>query len=115
MSQITTKQIVALRNFKVPEDKIQALTLEQASAMLDDLIQKARSGGNPKPKPARAGVDRITLVRDNLGDAGQIVMNYFGMKDKSELTEAHIVLIQEMARQVYGLKYWYEKSSTRPD
>ncbi len=42
-------------------------------------------------------------------------MDYFGLKDKSELKEAHIALIQETSRQVYGLKYWIEKSNKRVD
>jgi hypothetical protein len=48
-------------------------------------------------------------VSENLTDAAKIVMGYFGMRDKSELKEVHVALIQEMSRQVYGLKYWIGK------
>ncbi len=33
----------------------------------------------------------------NLGEAAKIVMDYFGIKDRTELKEAHITLIQKTA------------------
>ena len=109
----TTKQIEALRNFKVPEEKIQALNIGQASEMIAQLIGHARTNGNGVR--SKKEDERLSQVRDNLDDAGKIVMEYFGIKDKSKLKEAHIALIQETSRQVYGLKYWVEKSNTRLD
>lgn len=38
-------------------------------------------------------------VQENLSDATRIVMDQFGIKDKSHLSEVHVALIQEMSRQ----------------
>jgi len=43
------------------------------------------------------------------------VMEQFGVKDKSRLSEVHVALIQEMSRQVYGIRYWVGKPNTRFD
>jgi hypothetical protein len=111
MNHATTKQVQALRNFKVPEATIQALSFEQASAMLDELIGRARamSNGNNKPRTPNASSEAKTT----LTEATRIVLEHFGLRDKSELREAHMALIQEVSRQLYGLKYWVEKSSPR--
>jgi hypothetical protein len=104
----TTKQIEALRNFKVPEEKIRALNIEQASTMLAGLIGRARTNGKgPKPQSKEDGV--LSQVSDNLADAAEIVMDYFDIKDRSQLRDVHVALVQEMSRQVYGVKYWIEK------
>jgi hypothetical protein len=102
----TAKQVEALRKFRVPEEEIQALSIGQASEMLAQLVQRARSG---KSTPSNRGDVVLSQVSDNLTDAGKIVMGYLGIRDKSELKEAHVALIQEMSRQVYGLKYWIGK------
>ena len=110
MNHATTKQVQALRNFKVPEATIQALSFEQASAMLDELIGRARAGqGNKPPKSP----DASSEAKTTLTEATKIVLDHFGLRDKSELKESHVVLIQEVSRQLYGLKYWVEKSSPR--
>ncbi len=108
----TTKQIEALRNFKVPEANIQALNFEQASSMLEGLIAKARGGGKGNLKP-RGKLDPVGEAKNTLSEATKIVVEHFGLNDKSELKESHVVLIQEVSRQLYGLKYWVEKSSPR--
>jgi transcriptional regulator of met regulon len=102
----TQKQVEALRKFRVPEEQIQALSIGQASEMLAHLVQRARSGNGTPPKGDRV----LSQVSDNLTEAAKIVMEYFGLRDKSQLKEVHVALIQEMSRQVYGLKYWIEKA-----
>ena len=104
----TSKQIQALRNFKVPEQEIQALTIEQASQMLQELVKRARSGSGSRAPNTNDKV--LSAVNDNLIEAAKIVMDYFGMREKSELKEVHVALIQKMSRQIYGLKYWIEKA-----
>jgi hypothetical protein len=112
MNNTTTKQVQALRNFKVPEATIQALSFEQASVMLDELIGQARSGGQVNNKPPKR-LDASSDAKSTLVEATRIILEHFGLHDKSELRESHIVLIQEVSRQLYGLKYWVEKSSPR--
>lgn len=109
----TTKQIEALRNFKVSEERIQGLSIEQASEMLAQLVKRAREGR--KSAPPNKDEATLSQASANLGEAARIVMDYFGLEDKSQLNEAHIALIQETSRQVYGLKYWIEKSNKRID
>ncbi len=45
----TTKQIEALRNFKVSEETIQSLSIEEASQMLAELVKRAREGRKNTP------------------------------------------------------------------
>jgi hypothetical protein len=80
--------------------------------MLERLIASARAGGKGNVK-FRAKIDPLTEVRNTLSEATKIVEENFGLNDKSELKESHVVLIQEVRRQPYGLKYWVEKSSPR--
>jgi hypothetical protein len=101
--QVTANQAKVLRNFDIPEVKIQALNKKQASELLTQLIERARS--SPRKKHSdneNNGTDPITEVQGNLSDATRIVMEHFGLRDKSELTEEHVALIQEMSRQNYG-------------
>lgn len=105
----TTRQMEALRSFKVPEEKIQALSIEEASTMLAGLIGHARARSKPDGKPQKKDEGVLSQVSNNLSDAGEVVMDYFGIKDRSGLREVHVALIQEMSRQIYGLKYWIEK------
>jgi len=105
----TTKQIEALRHFKVPESQIRALSVEQASQLLTELISRART--NPKGKVQKLGSDPLNHVSGNLNAAANIVMEYFELEDKGQLREEHIALIQECSRQIYGLKYWLGKTS----
>jgi ribonuclease D len=110
--QVTANQAKDLRNFDIPEAKIQALNKKQASELLTQLIERARS--NPRKKPPsneNKGMDSISEVQGNLSDATNIVMQQFGLKDRSELREVHVALIQETARQIYGLRYWIGKSN----
>jgi hypothetical protein len=108
--QVTAKQAKALRNFDIPEAKIQALSKKQASEMLTQLIQRTRSNPTRKPRvPKSDGTDPLNEVGGNLLDATRTVMDHFGIKDKSDLGEGHIALIQETSRQIYGLKYWRGK------
>jgi|SRR5579863_5727958 len=114
-NQITVNQMKALRNFDVPEATIQTLNKSDASALLTELI--SRTGGKPRQSPERKGVamNPLEAVRENLVDATSIVMEQFGVKDKSRLSEVHVALIQEMSRQVYGIRYWVGKPNTRFD
>ena len=110
--QVTANQAKALRNFDIPEARIQTLNKKQASWLLTQLIQRARS--NPTRKPSNGkndGTDPLNEAGGNLSDATNIVMQHFGIKDKSGLSEAYIALIQETSRQIYGLKYWIGKSN----
>ena len=109
--QVTENQAKAPRNFDVSETKIQALSKKQASEMLTQLIERARS--NPRRKPLKNknnGRNPLTEAKGNLSEATTLVMEQFGLRDKSELNEGHIALIQETSRQIYGLKYWIGKS-----
>jgi hypothetical protein len=108
--QVTANQAKALRNFDIPEAKIQALTKKQASDLLTQLIQRARI--NPKMRLARQKSEEaepLSEARGNLSDATRIVMEHFGLKDMSDLGDGHIALIQETSRQIYGLRYWIGK------
>lgn len=110
--QITANQAKALRNFDIPEARIQALNKKQASELLTQLIEHART--NPRRKPAYNkgdGIDPLTEASGTLSEATKLVMEHFGLRDKSELREVHVALIQETARQIYGLKYWIGKSN----
>jgi hypothetical protein len=109
--EVTANQAKALRNFDIPEAKIQTMNKKQASELLTQLIERARS--NPRRKPANNndGIDPLTEARTNLSDATAIVMGQFGIKNKSELSEAHVALVQETSRQIYGLRYWIGKSN----
>jgi hypothetical protein len=112
MYQVTENQAKALRNFDIPEAKIQALSKKQASEMLTQLIERARS--NPRKKPLNNknnGMDPLTEAKGNLSEATALVMEQFGLGDKSELNGGHIALIQETSRQIYGLKYWIGKTN----
>ena len=103
--QVTENQAKALRNFDIPEVKIQALNKKEASELLTQLIQRARLF--PKNKPAYHKSEEpspLIEAKGNLSDATRIVMEHFGIKGKSDLDEGHIALIQETSRQVYGLK-----------
>ena len=107
--QVTANQAKALRNFDIPEEKIQALTKKQASDLLTQLIQRAR---NPKMRVIHQKSEEtepLSGARGNLSDATKIVMEHFGIKDMSDLGDGHIALIQETSRQIYGLRYWIGK------
>ena len=111
MDQVMENQAKALRNFDIPEAKIQSLSKKQASEMLTQLIEHARS--NPRRKPLNNksnGTNPLTEAKGNLSEATTLVMEQFGLRDKSELNEGHIALIKETSRQIYGLKYWIGKS-----
>ena len=107
--QVTANQAKALRNFDIPEEKIQALTKKQASDLLTQLIQRAR---NPKIRVIHRKSEEtepLSEARGNLSDATRIVMEHFGIKDMSDLGDGHIALIQETSRQICGLRYWIGK------
>ena len=110
-NQITENQMKALRNFDVPEATIQTLGKKEASDLLTDLISKV--GGKPRQATGKAEAwYPLEAVRENLDDATSIVMDQFGLQDKSQLTEVHLTLIQEVSRQVYGIRYWVGKPNT---
>ena len=98
--QVTANQAKALRNFDIPEEKIQALTKKQASDLLTQLIQRAR---NPKMRVIHQkseAMEPLSEARGNLSDATKIVMEHFGIKDMSDLGDGHIALIQETSRHI---------------
>lgn len=115
-SQMTVNQMKALRNFDVPEATIQTLSKREASELLTELISRTEKrpvkqspeGKNDKWNP-------VEQVQENLSDATRIVMDQFNIKDKSNLSEVHVAMIQEMSRQVYGIKYWVGKPNIRFD
>lgn len=108
----TQNQVIALRKFGVSEGKLHALSKQQASELLSQFIARI-----PNTKPSWSGYngDVVETTRANLAEATKIVLEHFGLRDKSNLGEVHVALIQEVSRQIYGLKYWIGKTATRFD
>ena len=110
--QVTANQAKALRNFNISEERIHALNKTQASELLTQLIEHARERPVRKPSYQKSdGVDPLTGAKETLAEATTAVMQQFGLRDTSELREVHVALIQETARQIYGLRYWIGKSN----
>ena len=113
--QVTENQAIALRKFGVSEAKIQGLTKPQASDLLTQFIERIESKKNGRPAQNGGEAAPLTEASTNLADATKVVMDHFGLRDKSKLSEVYVALIQETSRQIYGLKYWIGKSNTRFD
>jgi hypothetical protein len=64
--------------------------------MLAGFVKHA--GERKKDSPSSKYESILSEANLNLGGAAKILMDDFGIKDKSELREAHIALIQETSR-----------------
>ena len=125
----TENMLKALKNFGVSQTEIAEMNFDQASKKIGELKLKAFGKQDtpkielasekrevplqaPQPKPTTQSYtldEAIEEANDTMRISTERVMEFFNIKDKSELKEAHIALIQEVDRQIYALSHWVDK------